>query len=181
MKRNLAGLFLILATAGFILTGCGTSDSATVKSKFPATDEGATNLLKEFVKPGADLAALSKQLRPTKADYEAIFKPDFAVKAASVYDPAWEAGQMVITLGNPARTEVKIYPSTTDEVISWTGTAAKDLAGGWKQLAPHLKPGVKIYRFDFVEPGQTEGMHYEGLVNINGNWRIFPKPWRLVN
>lgn len=205
MKRNLVNLFLILAAASGVLMGCGAKDSATnttvtntsvkdttvakntptgtvpeTKSTFPATEDGAKNMLKEFAKPGADLAALTKPLRPTKADYEAVFDSEFAIKAAALYDPAWDAGKMVITPNDPARTEVKLYPSTSDDVKSWTGAAAKDFAEGWKQVAPHLKPGVKIYRFDFVEPGKSIGMVYEGLVNVNGNWRIFPKPWRAV-
>lgn len=200
MKRNLLSLLAILA-ASLVLNGCGAKESATAttnttagknttvetttktetKSTFPATEEGAKTMLKEFAKPGADTAALSKQLRPTKADYEAVFDAEFAAKAAALYDPAWDGGKMVITTNDPARTEVILYPSTSDDVKSWSGAAAKDFAGGWKGVAPHLKPGVKIYRFDFVEPGKTVGMVYEGLVNINGNWRIFPKPWRAVS
>ncbi len=199
MKRNLMNLFLMAAAANVALTGCGSKDTATnkgtaqntvitettvktePKSTFPANEEGAKTMLKEFAKPGADTAALSKQLRPTKADYEAVFDAEFAAKAMALYDPAWEAGKMVLTTNDAARTDVILYPSTSDEVKSWTGAAAKDFAGGWKDVAPHLKPGVKIYRFDFVEPGKTVGMVYEGLVNINGNWRIFPKPWRAVS
>lgn len=204
MKKNRMKLFLLVAAANIALTGCGAKNAATnttaanngtaknttisettvkpePKSTFPATEEGAKTMLKEFAKPGADNAALSKQLRPTKADYEAVFDAEFAAKAATLYDPAWDGGKMVITTNDPARTEVILYPSTSDDVKSWTGAAAKDFAGGWKEVAPYLKPGVKIYRFDFVEPGKTVGMVYEGLVNINGNWRIFPKPWRAVS
>jgi hypothetical protein len=202
MKKLLTGLFLLLAATSLTLTGCGTKETVTnttvtnttvaknttvsetkpeTKSTFPATEEGAKSMLKEFAKPGADTAALSKHLRPTKADYEAVFDAEFASKAMALYDPAWDAEKMVLTTNDPARTEVILYPSTSDDVKSWTGAAAKNFAGGWKEVAPHLKPGVKIYRFDFVEPGKSVGMVYEGLVNVNGNWRIFPKPWRAVS
>ncbi len=205
MKTGPAKLFLSLTAAAFVFAGCGAKDSVTntsvsnalkdttvavntstktapeTSSTFPATEEGAKNMLKEFAKPGVDTAALTKPLRPTKADYEAVFDAEFAAKAAALYDPAWDGGKMVITTNDPLRTEVKLYPATSDEVKNWTGAAAKDFAGGWKDVAPHLKPGVKIYRFDFVKPGETVGMVYEGLVNVNGNWRIFPKPWRAVS
>ncbi len=191
MKRNYANLFLILAVVGFVLLGCRANDTKTnseakpetkseTQGKFPDTDEGAAIFFKEFVKSGADHAALSKQLRPSKSDYEAFFKSDLATKAASVYDPAWEGGQMVIVPGNAERTEVKIYSLKSDEVINWTKTAEMNFAGGWKKIAPHIKPGMKIYEVKFVKPGETTGMRYDGVVNINGNWRIFPKPWRLV-
>jgi hypothetical protein len=77
---------------------------ALAVNAFPGTDDGATSLLKEFLKPGADYAALSKQLRPTAADYAAVFDADLGKKMESVY----------------------------------------------------------------------------GLIYVNGNWRIFPKPWRAM-
>jgi len=47
-------------------------------------------------------------------------------------------------------------------------------------VAAHLKPGLRIYAFKFVEPGQSLGMAYDGLVRVNGQWRIMPKPWRAL-
>ena len=183
MKRILT--FLLTAVVCFALAGCGgggpaeTGKTATTGGGFPATDEGALNLVKEFTKPGADHAALSKKLRPAKADYEAVFERDLAGKADALYSPAWDAGQLVVA-PKPGQTEVKISSATSDEIKTWTG-AATDFPEGWKQIAPQLKPGVKIYKFKFVEPGNDLGMAYEGLVNVNGSGRIFPKPWRAVN
>jgi hypothetical protein len=145
---------------------------------FPGTEAGAMSLLKEFVKPGADHAALSKPLRPTAADYSAVFEPDAAAKVAALYDPFWDSGKLVIA-PQAGQTEVKAFSATTDELKSWTGGAA-EFPGGWKQIGPKLKPGFKIYRFKFLEPGQTSGMAYDGLIYVNGNWRIFPKAWRAM-
>jgi hypothetical protein len=39
---------------------------------------------------------------------------------------------------------------------------------------------LKIYRFKFVEPGKDLGMAFDGLIYVNGHWRIFPKPWRAL-
>ena len=47
-------------------------------------------------------------------------------------------------------------------------------------MAAQIKPGLKVYRFKFVEPGEDLGMAFDGLVNVNGHWRIFPKPWRVA-
>jgi hypothetical protein len=158
--------------------GLGLSPFANAAEAFPGTEAGATSLLKEFLKPGADHAALSKQLRPTSADYAAVFDADSSAKVAAVYDPAWEGGQMVVA-PKAGQTEVKVFSATSDEMKSWSGNAA-EFAGGWKDVAAKLKPGLKIYRFKFVEPGKDLGMAFDGLIYVNGNWRIFPKPWRAL-
>ena len=185
-----------LAVFAMTLAGCGagtatntaTTNSATTTAArnantqaaptHAATEDGAKALLAEFVKPGADHAALSKNLRPSQADYAAVFEPDLAAKAEAVYGPAWDGGQMVIA-PKAGQTEVKVFSATSDELKSWSGGAA-EFPGGYKDVAAQIKPGVKLYRFKFVEPGQDLGMAYDGLVNVNGHWRIFPKPWRVA-
>jgi hypothetical protein len=156
----------------------GGNSSASSMGTHPGTDEGAKALLNEFVQPGADHAALTKNLRPTKADLEAIFTADLAGKADAVYGPAWDSGQLVVA-PKPGQTEVKIASATSEEIKKGTGAAA-DLPGGWKQVADKLKPGLRLYQFKFVEPGKDSGMAYDGLVHVNGNWRIAPKPWRAL-
>ena len=167
-----------IALALFIGLGANTIAAEKAENSFPGTKEGAMSLLNEFVKPGADCVALSKQLRPTAADYAAVFEPALAAKMESIYGPAWDAGKLVVA-PKPKQTEVKLFSTTSDEMKSWTGTAAQ-FAGGWKQVAPKLKSGVTIYRFKFVQPGRDLGMAFDGLLYVNGNWRIFPKPWRAM-
>jgi len=91
---------------------------------FPGTDDGANQLAKEFLKPGADCAALSKQLRPTAADYAAVFDGDFGTKVAAVWNPMWDAGQMVMA-PKAGQTEVKISSATTEELKAGTGTGER--------------------------------------------------------
>lgn len=165
----------ILYCAAVALTETALSFAET----FPGTDDGAKQLANAFLKPGADCAALSKQLRPTAADYAAVFEGDFGSKVAAAWDPAWESGQMVMA-PKAGQTEVKISSATTDELKAGTGNAS-ELAGGWKEVAPKMKPGLKVYRFHFLEPGKTAGMSFDGLIYVNGNWRVFPKPWRAVD
>jgi len=145
---------------------------------FPGSEAAATNLLKRFVQPGADCATLSKQLRPSSGDIASVFEPDLAAKLDAAYQPAWDSGKLVVA-PNPGQTEVKVSSATSDEMRMWTG-AAMDFPAGWKTVAAKLKPGLKIYRFKFVEPGKDLGMAYDGLIYINGAWRIFPKPWRAL-
>ena len=170
MNRNKT----VLLSATICVVFCAVGRTET----FPGTDDGANRLAKEFLKPGADHAALSKQLRPTAADYAAVFDGDFGPKVAAAWNPAWDAGQMVMA-PKAGQTEVKVSSATTEELKAGTGNAA-ELAGGWKEVAPKMKPGLKVYRFHFLEPGKTAGMSFDGLIYVNGNWRVFPKPWRAL-
>lgn len=178
MNQTLTNNAKIVLPLLCLVLSLGVSVAVTAAETFPGTDAGAMSLLKEFVKPGADHAALSKQLRPTTADYAAVFDADSIAKVAAVYDPAWDGGQMIVA-PKPGQTEVKVFSATSDEMKSWTGNAT-EFPGGWKDVAPKLKPGLKIYRFKFVEPGKDLGMAFDGLIYVNGNWRIFPKPWRAL-
>jgi hypothetical protein len=159
-------------------TNAGGGGASSSAKSYPGTEDGAKALLAEFVKPGADHATLSKSLRPSKADYEAVFLPELAAKAEAVYGPAWDGGQMVVA-PKAGQTQALVFPATSDELKSWTG-GATEFPGGWKDVGAQLKPGVTFYRFKFVEPGQDLGMAFDGLAHVNGNWRIFPKPWRVM-
>src|SRR5512140_3040056 len=59
-------------------------------------EAGARALLTKFLAPGADYAALSKPLRPTKADYSALFDAPTAAKLQPAYDEHWDKEPMVI-------------------------------------------------------------------------------------
>lgn len=187
-------LFLGLALA-FILGGCnkgadktgGSNNSSSTDtkaggsapSKYPGTMEGARSLLSEFLKPGADHTALTKPLRPTKEDYAAVFQGDLAAKAESTYGSMWDSGQAVVA-PKAGQTELLLSSATSEEIKNWTGKAASDFPGGYRKMGASFKPGLTFYRFKFVEPGKDLGMAFDGLVYVNNHWRIFPKPWRLL-
>jgi hypothetical protein len=145
----------------------------------PAADQEARALLQAFVKPGADHAALSRRLRPTKADYEAVFSKDLAAKLQAMYDPAWDQGVLVIK-GKPGQSEVLVWGADSQDLQGWTAAASQRFPGGWKDVGAKVRPGQRLYAFKFVEPGQTLGMAFDGLCKVNGEWRIFPKPWRAL-
>jgi hypothetical protein len=37
-----------------------------------------------------------------------------------------------------------------------------------------------VYRWKFTKPGETLGMAFDGLYQINGRWVLMPKPWRIT-
>ena len=174
-------IFLTLTACGGEKTGsnaAATNNSPNGSSQSSGVDAAKT-LLGKFLVSGADHAALSKKLRPTKADYESVFTTEVAAKVQASYDPAWDEGKMVIK-PNAGQTELLIWSATSAQLKTWTGPASEQFPGGYKDAAKHLKDKLTVYRFKFVKSGGTLGMAYDGLIHVNGQWRIFPKPYRAL-
>jgi hypothetical protein len=154
-----------------------TSDAGPPPPPPPPTEAGAKQLLTHFVKPGADLKTLSQALRPSRTDFEAVFTDEAATRLASLYAPEWEAGNLVISPAE-GQTEVIVRAVPSAEIKAWSRVAADNLPGGYEKIKDHIKDGVTVYSFKFVKPGETSGTSFDGLVNVNGQWRVFPKPYR---
>ncbi len=145
----------------------------------PGTADGAKELIAAFQKPGADLPGLSQSLRPTKADYTAVFSADFATRLMALYDPAWEKGAMVLT-PKEGQTDLILNGVASDEIRIWSKAASDHLPGGYAKIKDEWKSGFTVYAFKFVKPGESLGMAYDGLVHVNDHWCIFPKPFRAA-
>jgi hypothetical protein len=141
-------------------------------------EEGAKTLLAQFVAPNADHAALTKSLKPTSADYKALFDEATAAKIESAQAKDWESGKAAIKPGE-GQTEVKIAGATGADLAAGKG-AAKEFPGGYKKVAKHLAPAVMFFRFKFVKPGEENGTAYDGLAFVNNHWVIAPKPFRAL-
>lgn len=180
IKRQGAAFLLLFGLTLLGSTGCSGGDgkdSDVPKLDYPGTEQGAKDLLKEFVKPGADHAKLSKALQPATADYGSVYDADFAKKLEAAYEPAWKSGDLVVK-PKDGQTEVLVWGASAEDLKAGKGNAAQ-FPGGYRQVAPMLKDGVTLYFFKFVEPGKNLGMAYDGLVHVNGKWRIMPKPFRI--
>ncbi|MCE9610659.1 MAG: hypothetical protein K8R23_10740 [Chthoniobacter sp.] len=155
--------------------------AAFVSTSFAAepTPDDALVLLRAFTKPGADLPALTKALQPTTADYAAVFEPATAAKVEAYYTPHWASGALVVK-PNEGQTNVLVQMVKSSEVRAWNEAANKVLPGGWAKMQGQIKEGHTIFRFKFVKPGEGAGMVYDGLIQVNGQWRIFPKAWRAL-
>ena len=183
MRLNLSLILSLLLISG--LGGCkkeegteGAPSGGGTAGPSGGGEEAAKALLEPFLKPGADLAALSRPLLPTKADCETVFVPDAAAKAAGAYSAAIASGRVVIR-PNPGQTQLLLFSATTDDFKQKTPKAS-EFPDGYARIADKLKPGLTVYRWKFVEPGKTLGMAYDGLYFINGKWTWFPKPWLFV-
>lgn len=138
----------------------------------------AKKVLGEFLKEGADHAALSKKLEPKDEDYAAVFVEGSVAKAKEYYGAIWKDGKMKL-MPKEGQTELLLWAATGAQLQKGEGDAGK-FPGGYKKVADLLKPGVVFYRFKFVKPGGTLGMAADGLVYVNDHWTIFPQPWRAL-
>ena len=175
-------LTLTLASA-FLFSACGNKNdgagAASAAASQPAGNQaGAKELLTAFLKPDADRKALTAGLRPDKADYEAVFAGDLAAKVMAAHAPMWDAGAAIGP--NEGQTELLLDGVTSADIKGWTPNAADVLPGGYEKIKDGFKDGLIVYRFKFVKPGETTGMAFDGLIHVNGKWRLFPKPWRAA-
>ncbi len=161
------------------LAGCGGGQSSA--AKFPGTKDGAKALLGEFMKPDADHKKMTMDLRPTKEDYRAFYADErTAARAEAFFDKLWSSGDAVVA-PKEGQTELKLFSATTEDLRDSKGESA-DFPTSMISLASldNLKPNQTIYAFKFVKPGESTGMAFEGLTQINGHWRLFPKPWKFM-
>lgn len=146
--------------------------------KKPAED-GAHNVLKQFVADGADHVTLTKALRPTTADYKALFDAATAAKVEAQQSKDWDSGKAVIK-PKPGQTELKVWSASGADIAAGKGDA-KEFPEGYKKIGKHLAKDATFYRFKFVEPGKDTGTAYDGLAFVNAHWVIVPKPWRALD
>ncbi|MEO6789268.1 MAG: hypothetical protein ABI318_24350 [Chthoniobacteraceae bacterium] len=172
MKTNVSHFFRRLIIIAALLCA-----PTFVHAEDAGSEAAATAVLKKFLAASADRAALTKELRPTSEDYAKIFTADFAKKLEAAQKPMWESAPAIGP--KEGQTEVTVAKATTEDFQKGTA-AAKEFPGGYAKLGDKLQPGVTLFRFKFVKPGETLGMAFDGLAFVNGHWRIFPKPWRAA-
>ena len=148
-------------------------------SKYAGTEEGAKQLLTD-IRVSNDAKAMTLALKPSSADYKAVFVDDTAAKAEAGYDKLWSDPKAVISAA-PENTELTLSKVTTDDLQKWTPQAEADFPGGYKRVADKFKPGLTVYRWKYVKPGEKLGMSFDGLVYVNNHWAWFPKPWRVLS
>ncbi|MBM7774757.1 hypothetical protein JOD54_004961 [Actinokineospora baliensis] len=150
--------------------------STAAAAAYPAGQDGAAKLV-EDLRTSTDPAALVKSLAPTSADFDTVFEAEFARKAEAFYGASTaEIG----AVAKPEQTESKVWSASSEDLKANSGEAAQ-FPGGYAKVAPHLKPGLTLYRWKYVKPGSDTGMAYDGLVHTGTRWVWFPKPWRVLD
>lgn len=169
----------IICAIAMLMSGCRKGGRDFAAADFPQTEAGIQALLAKFLQPNAGHASLTKRLKPTRKDLQAVFKDAGMVdRAFHAYNLMWASPKTAIK-GKPEQTQLLIWTATSEDLASGKGEA-KYFPGGYRQAAEFLKSGLKIVRWKFVQPGERLGMAYDGLVVVNGRWVWVPKPWRLA-
>lgn len=151
---------------------------ASAQSDFPPTERGARAVAAQFLaNSGVDQSAAMKKLRPTQADYLAVYKEPVAGALEAENDRLWEKGETLRV--SAQRSEILMIVVPTDALIDGKPVLS-EFPGGYRRVLPHLKRGIPIARFKYVEPGKTTGLAVDGLVHVNGRWVFMPKPWTVV-
>ena len=132
--------------------------------------------LQPLLNPETALAA-QMALRPTEADYQTLFQPEFAKRAFEFYDPFWGSGELFVR-PNTGQTQLRIVKADVNDIRAGNA-AGREMPGGYKKIIDQFKDDNTIYSFKFLAPGEDLGMSYTGLIHVNGHWRLFPKLWRV--
>lgn len=158
--------------------GADTADQAGDGAAFGPTEAGAEALLRRFLAPNADHAALTRDLAPTPADYRAVYREPLATALEQQYAPLWRNPPPIRP--KPGQTALLLTIATTEALMAHEPVLA-EFPGGYRRILDRMNPGVPIVRFKFVRPGETLGLAFDGLVHVNGRWVLIPKPWRAAD
>ena len=169
---------LLHRTLGAALLVIGLAVPAAAQTSFPPTDAGARALLSQFLPASTvDKSAAMRRLRPTRADYRAVYNEPLASKLEEAHFSLWESGDTIG--GDPDQTELLVVFFTTDDLID-RKPVANEFPGGYGRVIGEMKRGIPIVRFKYVKPGSSLGMAFDGLAHVNGHWVLIPKPWSAV-
>lgn len=142
-------------------------------------DAEAKRIALQIVSTQSSPARTSLQkLKPTLEICRKVFDSETAESMFAMYDKLYADGTVVTA--DKEQTEVLLEKITSDELIA-RSPRSREFPGGYRVVAPHLKPGFTIYEVNYVRPGAERGMRYDGLVKVDGDWYFFFKMWRGIS
>ena len=109
---------------------------------------------------------------PDEAAARAVFAPAVAAAAAEAYDAFWEQ-QPDEPLEVAGDLEVH---AATGAMFRDDGPWMKSVAQGFRGIAGALRPEVTWLSWRWSDVGAR----WDGLVFVEGQWRWFPKPYRVL-
>ena len=131
-----------------------------------ATDSSVVEIVKRLAAELRGNKAALMKLKPSADQIAAIAGTEEDARALAAYADKVFAGIPDSGIGGKeGQTEIRV-------------TLPENLPGGYSRHASHFKPGLKIYGFKYVAPGESLGMAFDGLVQVGGQWIMIPKMWR---
>ena len=151
----------------------GTSD----KGGEPAVAEDGRALLQRFFDPAEDHGALTLALKPSPEDVRAVYAEPLASALIDTYEGVFVPGAVIEP--KPEHKQLLATFTTTGRLKAGDPVLA-EFPGGYKDVLQYIVADVPIGRFKFVEPGETLGLAFDGLIFVNDHWVFMPKPWRAL-
>jgi hypothetical protein len=138
----------------------------------------------DMKKAGAMVRALLPDENAMKKAFKDDVKPEILAKMNGNMvqvptDDAELAG--AIRRGEPNRTEIRIHGATAEEIATGSTPASGEFPGGAQSVAGDLRPGLRFYEVEFVEPGADMGMKYHLLFWDGSAWRMLGPAWRTID
>lgn len=151
-----------------------------ITDRFPGTPQGAEQLLAYILaRSYQERREISREMKPTLLDCEAIFEGDLGKKVYRYQRKLDRQAGIVIQPLLKSQTEFLLWHATTSELLEYSGDA-QYFPGGYKEIAQYMNPGFTYYRFKFIQPGRYLGSAYDMLIYVNGHWRIIHRPWTVL-
>jgi hypothetical protein len=145
-------------------------------SEPPLAVEGRA-LLDRFFDPAADHVSLTLALKPSPEDVRAVYAEPLAARLIASYDQLFASGGAI----RPKAGQTQLLTTfTTTAALKRRDPVLAEFPGGYEDVLDYIVGDVPIARFKFVEPGETLGMAFDGLVHVNGRWVFMPKPWNAL-
>jgi len=116
-------------------------------------------------------------LRPRKADYPLVFRGGAADVARRGYTVFWN---------NLPALPVKAEQTEIHAIAAWSQDLAADAPRSnafpslYREIASFLQPGVIWAVCELHEPGKKHRVRLDGFVPVDGRWRWFPRPYRVL-
>ncbi len=149
--------------------------------RLPSRDPQLYDAAREILRPlssrflqGPEREAYMQRLRPSLADYHAVYRPLLADALAAVQKALWDSGLLIRPEGD--QTEIDVVILTTDDLLDKRVAVPLTFAR-YAEVLPHLQRGVPIAMFRYRAPGARAGLAFDGLARVSDRWVFVPKPW----
>jgi len=163
------------ASLSDIAAEIGRSGGAGGNGGEPAVAEEGRALLQRFFDPAEDHGALTLSLKPSPEDVRAVYAEPLASVLIDTYEGLFVPGAVIEP--KPEHKQLLTTFTTTGRLKAGD-PVLDEFPGGYKDVLPYIVADVPIGRFKFVEPGETLGLAFDGLIHVNDHWVFMPKPWR---
>jgi plasmid stability protein len=167
-RRRTIMIFGVLGATAW--AGIGTGSGSSLEAE-------AQQIVRRFLAPDADPAALTAALRPSAEDIRAVYGEPLASRLAAASEALFRAGGAV---GPKLGHDDVVIVLTTTARLKAEGPGGSGFPGGYARVGAAIIADVPIARFTFVKKGETRGMAFDGLIRVNGRWVLIPKPWRAL-